>query len=141
MAISCNPPDLWQPFGAFSQMQIVGEGRVVHLKGQVALDKAGEVIGIGDLRAQLRQVLANIQVALAAVGGEMRDIISLTQYTTDIESFMTAGDIRRQFFVAPYPVTTTIEIRRLYHPDLLVEISAIAEIPVDRFRQPDPVTD
>lgn len=138
MATAFNPPDLWQPFGAFSMMQIQGSGRIVHLKGQVALDRDGAIVGPNDLRVQLRQVLENIQATLAAVGGEMRDIISLTQYVTDIEQFMRAGDIRKMYFAAPYPVTTTVEITRLYHPDLMVEITAIAEIPLERFRQPQP---
>ncbi|HEX9448304.1 MAG TPA: RidA family protein [Dongiaceae bacterium] len=136
MATGFDPPDLWQPFGAFSMMQIVGQGRVVHLKGQVALDGGGEVVGRHDLPVQLGQVLENIRTALAAVGGAMGDIISLTQYVTDIEAFMQCGEIRQRFFAAPYPVTTTVEIRRLYRADLLIEIAAIAEIPLDRFKQP-----
>ena len=136
MSTAYNPPDLWQPFGAFSQLQILGEGRVVHLKGQVALDRDGKIVGAGDMRAQVSQVLENIKAALAAIGGEMRDIVSLTQYVTDIDAFMQAGDIRKAFFAAPYPVTTTVQVVRLYHLDLVVEIAAIAEIPVERFRHP-----
>jgi len=134
MAKAFNPPDLWQPFGPFSQMQIVLSGAVVHLKGQVALDKEGVIVGPRDMRVQLKQVLENIKIALDAVGGEMRDIVSLTQYCTDIDAFMQAGDIRHDYFAVPYPVTTTVEVRRLYHPDLLVEIAAIAEVPGLRFK-------
>ena len=75
---------------------------------------------------------------LAHVGGEMSDIISLTQYVTDIEAFMAAGLVRSEFFRAPFPVTTTVEVSRLYHPDLMVGITAIAEIPKDRIVQPKP---
>jgi enamine deaminase RidA (YjgF/YER057c/UK114 family) len=136
MPTAYNPPDLWQPFGAFSMMQIQGAGRVVHLKGQVALDRDGGIVGPNDMRVQLRQVLENIKLALAAIGGEMGDIISLTQYVTDIEQFMTAGDIRKTYFTVPYPVTTTVEVVRLYHADLMVEITAIAEVPLERFVAP-----
>jgi enamine deaminase RidA (YjgF/YER057c/UK114 family) len=66
----------------------------------------------------------------------MGDVISLTQRVTDMEAFLQAGDIRQRYFTASYPVTTTIAIRRLYHPDLLIEIAAVAEIPCDRFKQP-----
>ncbi|HXZ08489.1 MAG TPA: RidA family protein, partial [Paraburkholderia sp.] len=41
---------------------------------------------------------------------------------------------RREFFAPPYPVTTTVQVQRLYHPDLMIEIAAIAEIPRERFR-------
>jgi enamine deaminase RidA (YjgF/YER057c/UK114 family) len=63
-----NPPDLWQPFGPFSQIAVQGDGRIVHLKGQVALDRDGRMVGAGDMRAQLQQVLENIRIALASGG-------------------------------------------------------------------------
>lgn len=136
MATSFNPPDVWQPFGAFSMMKIQGSGQIVHLKGQVSLDKTGQVVGKGDMRSQVRRTLENIQAVLASVGGEMVDVLSLTQYTTDIEQFMAVGDIRKQFFADPFPVTTTVQVARLYDPDLMIEITAMAEISLDRFRQP-----
>lgn len=135
--IDCfNPPDVWAPFGAFSMAAVQGEGRVVYLKGQVALDRDGGVVGKGDMRAQTRKTLENIRSVLAHVGGGMADIVSLTHHVTDIAQFMATGDIRRTFFAAPYPVTTTVQVAALYDPDLMVEITAIAEIPRDRFKPP-----
>ncbi|NTZ84111.1 RidA family protein [Burkholderia metallica] len=136
MADAVNPPEVWAPFGAFSMAMIQGDGRIVHLKGQVALDRDGQVVGAGDMRAQVRQTLDNIRDVLAALGGQMRDVISLVHYASDIDAFMQAGDIRKTYFAEPYPVTTTVQVERLYHPDLLIEISAIAEIPLARFRRP-----
>ena len=131
-----NPPGVWAPFGAFSMAVIQGTGQMVHLKGQVALDQSGQVVGPGDMRAQTQKTLENVEAVLSSLGGKMEDIVSLTHYVTDIEAFMTTGDIRRQFFAEPYPVTTTVQIVRLYHRDLVVEITAIAEIPRDRFHRP-----
>jgi 2-iminobutanoate/2-iminopropanoate deaminase len=131
-----NPPDVWQPFGAFSLGVIQGEGQIVHLKGQVALDREGRVVGPGDMRAQVRQVLENLRDVLAPVGGRMGDVVSLTHYVTDIAAFVTAGDIRREFFAEPFPVTTTVQVVALYRPELVVEIAAMAEIPRERFRRP-----
>lgn len=136
MASSFNPLEVWQPFGAFSMGVAQGDGQIVHLKGQIALDRAGQIVGKGDMRAQVRQTLANIESVLAFVGGELGDVISLVQYTTDIEAFTAAGDIRKRFFAEPYPVTTTVEVKRLYDLDLLIEIAAVAEIPKERFRPP-----
>lgn len=136
MAVHFNPSGLWRPFGTFSMGVVLGGGRTVHLKGQVALDRDGRVIGKGDMAAQLRQTLDNITIALAAVGGEMRDVVSLTQFSTDIERFMACGEIRQGYFSAPYPVTTTVEVARLFDPDLLVEITALAEVPRSRYRPP-----
>ncbi len=131
-----NPPDVWAPFGTFSMGVVQGEGQIVYLKGQVALDVEGQIVGRGSMAAQVQQVLENLQKVLDHVGGTMGDIVSLTQFVTDIEAFMAAGAVRQRFFEAPFPVTTTIEVARLYDPDLLVEITAIAEIPRERFRRP-----
>ena len=59
MAESYNPDNVWTPFGAFSMVVLQGTGQVVHLKGQVALDASGAIIGAGDMRAQVRQTLTN----------------------------------------------------------------------------------
>ncbi len=134
MIRTVNPPEVWSPFGAFSMAVIQGEGQVVHLKGQVALDREGRVVGRGDMRAQTQKALENIRTVLGTMGGSTADVLSITHYVTDIEAFMTAGDIRRQFFAEPYPVTTTVQVVRLYHPDLLVEITVTAEIPRGRFQ-------
>ena len=120
MVQAVNPPSVWPPFGPFSMAVVQGDGRIVHLKGQVALDCDGKIVGKGDMRAQLRQVLENISAVLASMGGTMGDILSLVQYTTNIEAFMKAGDIRHEFFAAPFPVTTTVQVQRLYDPELVV---------------------
>jgi len=88
------------------------------------------------MRVQVRKVLENIRAVLATMGGQLSDIVSLVHYSTDIEQFMRTGDIRKEFFAEPFPVTTTVQVGRLYHPDILIEITAIAEIPRDRFRRP-----
>ena len=137
MAKSFNPPNLWSPFGAFSQSVISGDGQTLYLKGQVALGQDGQIVGDGDMAAQVAQVLQNISEILAAMGGRMSDIVSLQQFTTDIQAFMRSGEVRTRFFEAPYPVTTTLEISSLYDPRLLVEITGIAEIPLDRFILPE----
>ena len=136
MIVAFNAAEIWQPFGVFSMGAIQGGGRLVHLKGQIALDEDGKVIAPGDMGEQTRKTLENIRAVLACVGGEMQDVVSLTHYVTDIEAFMKTADIRRQFFAPPFPVTTTVQVVRLYDPALVVEITALAEIPGERFRPP-----
>lgn len=137
MAKSFNPPHVWRPFGAFSQSVIAGDGKMIYLKGQVALDPDGQIVGDGDMAAQVAQVLRNIAAILDAMGGKMSDIVSLQQFTTDIQAFMGCGEVRATFFEAPFPVTTTLEVSSLYDPRLMVEITGIAEIPRDRFIMPE----
>jgi enamine deaminase RidA (YjgF/YER057c/UK114 family) len=112
MASAFNPDKVWQPFGAFSTGIAQGEGQILHLKGQVPLDRDGEVVGAGDMAAQVQKTLENIEAVLAHVGARMGDVISTTHCITDIDAFMAAADIRAEFFAAPYPVTTTAEVPR-----------------------------
>lgn len=115
---------------------IQGDGQIIYLKGQVSLDQDGKIVGRGGMRAQTRKTLENIRTILAGIGGTMGDIVSLTHYATDIGKFMETSDIRHEFFSEPFPVTTTVQVARLYDPDLMIEIAAIAEIPRERFRRP-----
>jgi enamine deaminase RidA (YjgF/YER057c/UK114 family) len=67
----------------------------------VSLDPHGRVVGKGDMNLQVRQTLEIIQSVLDHVDGTMAHIPSLTQYVTDIQQFMDAGAVRRQFFAEP----------------------------------------
>jgi 2-iminobutanoate/2-iminopropanoate deaminase len=136
MVDAVNPPGVWSPFGAFSMAVIQGEGQIVHLKGQISLDQDGQIVGPNDMRRQVTKVLENIRSVLGNMGGTMGDVVSLVHYTTNIDAFMATGDIRQEFFQPPFPVTTTVQVTRLYHPELMIEITTIAEIPRERFRRP-----
>ena len=115
---------------------IRGDGQIVHLKGQAALDQQGEVVGAQDMRAQVRKALENIRNMLASMAGHMSDVVSLIHFATDIERFMGTGDIRWEFFVAPVPVTTKVQVERQCQPDLVIETTGVAEIPRERFHRP-----
>ena len=132
---SSNPDGVWKPFGAFSMAVIQGSGRIVHLKGQVSLDKEGNVVGEKNIEIQVEKALENIKSVLSSFGGRMEDIYALTHYVTNIDEFMSTGHIRTRYFSPPYPVTTTVEVSRLYNPALMVEITASAEIPVSKFKE------
>lgn len=92
------------------------------------------------MRAQVRKTLENIRDVLGSMGGRMSDVLTLVHYASDIDAFMTTGDIRTEFFAAPYPVATTVQVQRLYHPDLMIEVTAVAEIPRSRFLSPHAFT-
>lgn len=123
-----NPDDLWKPFGAFSQVALAKGNQFVLVKGQIPLDRDGQLVGQGDMRVQLEQVFANIETALAAAGTNLASVLELRIFTTDIDAFAAASDIRTKWFHPPYPVTTTVEVRRLVDPEIVVEIAATAEI-------------
>jgi enamine deaminase RidA (YjgF/YER057c/UK114 family) len=101
---SFDPDSIWKPFGAFSQAVVQGTGKIVHLKGQVSLDKEGEIVGEGDIDAQVEKVLENLKLILSEFGGRLEDVYSLTHHVTNIEEFMKTGISERDISNRPFPL-------------------------------------
>jgi len=112
----------------YSHVVVSEPGRLVMCSGQLSRDRDGNIVGKGDMRAQIRQVCENVKLALAAGGASMDDLIKTNTYVTDIEEYFKHMDVRMAYFAA-LPTSTTVEVRRLAHPDLMVEIEAIARLP------------
>jgi 2-iminobutanoate/2-iminopropanoate deaminase len=111
----------------YSHVVVVEGKRTIFVSGQLARGPAGEVVGTGDMRAQIRQVGENVKAALAAAGATLADIVKTNTYVTDIDEFFKHVDVRMEYFGA-MPTSTTVEVRRLAHPDLLVEVEVIAVV-------------
>jgi 2-iminobutanoate/2-iminopropanoate deaminase len=99
---------------------------LIFISGQLARDKSGNIVGPRDMRAQIRQVGENLRSALEAAGATLDDLVKTTTFVTDIDEFFRHVDIRHDYLGVALPASTTVEVRRLAHPDLLVEIEAIA---------------
>ena len=112
----------------YSHVVVVEARKTIFVSGQLARDAKGEVVGKGDMRAQIRQTGENIKAALAAAGATLNDVVKTNTYVTDIEEFFKHTDVRMEYFGA-LPTSTTVEVRRLAHPDLLVEIEVVAMLP------------
>jgi 2-iminobutanoate/2-iminopropanoate deaminase len=108
--------------------QAVKVGNMVFVSGQLARDAAGQVVGKGDMAAQTRQVILNIQEILRAAGAELRHVVKLTAFMRDMSLAPQAWAVREEFFAAHPPASTGVEVSRLTHPDFLIEIEAIAVI-------------
>jgi enamine deaminase RidA (YjgF/YER057c/UK114 family) len=109
----------------YSHVVVVEAKKTIFVSGQLARDAKGEVVGKGDMRAQIRQTGENIKAALAAAGATLNDVVKTNTYVTDIEEFFKHIDVRMEYFGA-LPTSTTIEVRKLAHPDLMVEIEVVA---------------
>lgn len=108
---------------------VVGRAkRQVYISGQLARDQNGNIVGRGDMAAQIRQVGQNLRTGLAAVDLSLEDLVKTTTFVTDIDEFFRHADARHEAFGAALPASTTVEIKRLSHPDFLVEVEAIAEM-------------
>jgi enamine deaminase RidA (YjgF/YER057c/UK114 family) len=110
----------------YSHVVSVEGRRTIYVSGQLARDKGGNVVGKGDMRAQLRQVGENVKAALEAAGASLGDLVKTTTFVTDIDEYFKHVDVRMEYFGAALPTSTTVEVRRLAHPDFLVEIEAVA---------------
>ncbi len=133
-----NPRGVWGPRGrGFSMGAIQRAGRVVHLTGQVAWSASEELVGAGDVRLQTRQCFRNIETVLAAVGGVLGDIVSITTYFTDRAHLPIIQAVRNEYFGADAaPASTSVMVAGLGHPDFLVELTPIAVVPDERFIEP-----
>src|SRR5258705_11153671 len=79
----------------YSHVVVVEGKRTIFVSGQLARDPKGDVVGKGDMGAQIRQVGENIKAALAAAGATLADIGRTTTYGTDIKEYFKRDDLRR----------------------------------------------
>lgn len=110
----------------YSTVVVTTRPRTVYIAGQLARDAQGNIVGKGDIKAQLRQVCENLKAALVAVGGTMEDIVQTSTFVTDWAQFRTAMDIRHEYLGKVLPTSTTVQVSALAAPEFMVEISAIA---------------
>jgi enamine deaminase RidA (YjgF/YER057c/UK114 family) len=124
-----NPPELGTPPG-YSQIVDVAANRIIFIAGQTALDRDGNVVGPGDFTAQATQVFHNLAIALQARGCTAANLVKLTVFLTDMDHLGPYREARNRFFasVTPQaaPAVTLVEVSKLYGPDFLIEIEAIA---------------
>lgn len=123
-----NPPGLTRPSG-YTHVVVSSDGRTVYIAGQVAFDSVGQVVGLGDFRAQAAQVFANLGRALASVGATFGDVMKTTTYITDVRNLGMLREARGRYFdPARTPANTLIPVTALARPELLLEIEAVAEV-------------
>lgn len=124
-----NPAELASPPG-YSHVVEVRGGRLIYVAGQVALDRNGDLVGVGDFEAQAKQVFQNLAQALASVGCTPRDLVKLTVFLRDMNCLPIYRRARDHFFSTGVPVAapaiTLVEVSRLYREDALIEVEAVA---------------
>ncbi len=93
--------------------QAIKSGQTVYLSGQIPLDPASMQIVSDDIAKQAEQVLKNMQAVVAAAGGSLQHIVKLTIFLTDLNDFAVVNDVMTQYFVAPYPARSTVQVSAL----------------------------
>lgn len=126
-----NPAGLERPVG-YSHVAKITSGNIVLVAGQAPFDANGAVVGKGDFVAQFRQVMTNLRVAVEGAGGHPKQFAALTMYITDVNPYLEnkkiIGSIYREVFGSYFPVITLVEVKGLYNPDCMIEISGIAVV-------------
>jgi enamine deaminase RidA (YjgF/YER057c/UK114 family) len=123
-----NPPTMAAPTGYTHVVEVASAARTVYIAGQVAYDWRREVVGVGDMAAQVEQVYKNLEAALAAAGASFKDVVKMTTFVTDMSQVHPARAARARYFGEMLPASTLIEVRALAHPDLMIEIELIAAV-------------
>jgi reactive intermediate/imine deaminase len=105
-------------------------GGLIFVSGQVAFDTHGSVVGVGDIGEQARQAFRNLGAVLEAAGASYADVVKLTYFVRDIEAVGAIRAARDEFVnTANPPASTLVEVSRLFAPELLIEIEAVAIVP------------
>src|SRR3989304_3746224 len=121
-----------------SQVVTVTGGTLVFVAGITSRsEKDATPVYPGDMRAQIRQICENIGRALRSVGADFSDVVKTTTFTTDVDEYHRVSDERFKYFKKDPPTSALIGVKRLAHPDLMVEIEVMAVMPTDRARVSD----
>ena len=107
-------------------------GHLIVVGGQVARDKAGNIVGKGDLGAQIEQVGKNVGACLEAGGATVKDIVFTVSYVKQPAEFDKYADLRQRYFGPPSPQSTIVAMPQSTGPDFLVQVEAFAKTPVTK---------
>ena len=93
--------------------QAVRAGDTVYLSGQIPLDPSTGLLVEGDIAAQARRSFENLKAVCEAAGGSLGDIVRLGLYLTDLDNFAAVNAVMGEFFKAPFPARSTVEVAGL----------------------------
>jgi reactive intermediate/imine deaminase len=106
-----STPDAPAAIGPYSQA--TRAGNTVYFSGQIPLDPASGALVDGDMTVQARRAFENLKAVAEAAGGGLQDIVRVGLYVTDLGQFAAVNAVMAEFFEAPYPARSTIEVPAL----------------------------
>lgn len=101
-------------------------GDFIYVSGMMPWDKDRKLVGLGDVKAQTRQVLKNMDAMLRAEGGSLKNVIKINFFLTDIRDKNAVWDVRKEMFGETRPASTLVEVVHLVDPLALLEVEAVA---------------
>jgi 2-aminomuconate deaminase len=115
-----------QPRGRFPHFRRAGD--FIFVSGTSSRRADNSIEGT-DIAAQTRAVIENIGAILAEAGGSLGDVVEICSYLVDMKDFDGYNQVYGQYFDERGPARTTVAVAELPHPDLLIEIKAVAYLP------------
>jgi enamine deaminase RidA (YjgF/YER057c/UK114 family) len=129
-----NPETLAKPPSYTHVVEVTGPCRTVYISGQLGTGRDGNVVS--GFRAQAVQVFENLKAALAAVGATFRDVVKLNSYLADIDDMPVLREVRAPYLsAAALPASTSIAVSAFARPAALLEIEAVAVLPLKPARK------
>jgi enamine deaminase RidA (YjgF/YER057c/UK114 family) len=120
--VASNTP--WEPI--FGYVRKVKAGNWLAISGTTATDQRGMVVGGGQMYVQARQALLNIKHHVETAGFSLADVVRTRVFVTDISRFAEVARAHKEIFGENPPASTLVEVNRLVHPDMLIEVEADA---------------
>ena len=110
---------------AFGYSRAVQIGNIIEVSGTTA-SEADKIIGLGDITLQTEYIIKKIEHTLVEAGFSLGDVIRTRIFITDISLWEEVGKVHSYLFEEIMPACTLVEVSKLIHPDLLIEIEATA---------------
>lgn len=123
--IRLNPDTVHQPAG---YTHVIKAGNTIYLAGQVARDREGRLVGVGDPEKQAEQVFQNLDACLRAAGASLDDVVKVTIFVTSYAYKEAVLKVRDKYLGGRLPASTFVVCHSLALPEYLVEIEAIAVV-------------
>ncbi len=112
----------------FGYSRAVRVGNQVFVSGTVAWGDGGELVGEGDMYAQAKQAIRNIEAALQRAGASLAHVVRTRTFVTDIRRLDEVAKAHGEVFGEIRPAATLVEVKALVEPEMLVEIEADAVV-------------
>lgn len=117
-----------RPRGRFPHIKRAGD--FLFVSGTSSRQPDDTIEGVGDIRVQTRAVLTNIRDILRTMDADLSDVVEVTSYLVDMNDFVGYNETYAEFFDYDGPTRTTVAVRELPNPQLLIEIRVAAYRPV-----------
>ncbi len=130
MSFKVIQPETVHDTTAFAYSHAVRMGDLIFVAGEVPRNRSGDLVGKGDVRAQIEQVFENLKAVLEAAGSGLDKVGKVTVFTTSLEYRPVIHEVRSRIFreVGHLPASTLAVVTSLADPDWLVEIEAVATV-------------